>query len=195
VFPAGRGTNNVKTGAARFRSRAQGAKPPEVQAGVVNGPCRALLSGRPFDSAHYLARLIRHAQATGETTRAQAQTPMKARSGKQVNRTVKRREALRQQRSDFVRAHGYESARRDRIVTSDRTAGQDREDGQKAAKRQAAVAAVGDGAFRTKTSRLTAFPPNQRASDSHDYTRLATLKVLNASPRKRTVRLKKRDAG
>jgi hypothetical protein len=76
---------------------------------------------------------------------------MKARSGKQVNRTVKRREALRQQRSDFVRAHGYESARRDRIVTSDRTAGQDREDGQKAAKRQAAVAAVGDGAFRTKT--------------------------------------------
>jgi hypothetical protein len=195
VFPAGRGTNNVKTGAARFRSRAQGAKPPEVQAGVVSGPCRALLSGRPFDSARCPVRPARHAQATGETTHAQAPTPTKARSGKQVNRTVNRREALRQQRSDLVRAHGYESARRDGIVASDRTAGQDREDGQKAAKRKAAVAAVGDGAFRTKTSRLTAFPPNQRASDSHDYTRLATLKVLNVSLQKRIVRLKKRDAG
>jgi hypothetical protein len=118
-----------------------------------------------------------------------------ARSSKQVNRTVNRGEALRQQRGDFVRANRYESARRDGVVASDRTAGQDREDGQKAAKRKAAVAAVGDGAFRTKTSRLTAFPPNQRASDSHDYTRLAALKVLNASLRKRTGRLKKRDAG
>ena len=125
---------------------------------------------------HKRTRQLRRAQATGEPN-------------------GKGREALRQQRSNLVRAHGYESARRDGIVTSDGTAGQDREDGQEAAKRKAAVAAVGDGAFRTKTSRLTAFPPNQRASDSHDYTRLATLKVLNASSRKRTVRLKKRDAG
>ena len=195
MFSAGCGANNVKTGAARFRSRAQGTKPPEVQAGVVSGPGRALRSGRPFDSARYLARPRRHAQATDETMHAQAQTPTKARSGKQMNRTVNRREALRQQRSDFVRAHGYESARRDGIVTSDGTARQDLEDGQKAAKRKAAVAAVGDGAFRTKTSRLTTFPLNQRASDSHDDTRLATLKVLNVSPQKRTVRLKKRDAG
>jgi hypothetical protein len=113
-------------------------------------------------------------------TSAGAGKGTRIRSGKQVNRTVNR-EALGQQGSDFVGAYGDESARRDGIVASDRTAGQDREDGQKAAKRKAAVAAVGDGAFRTKTSRLTAFPPNQRASDSHDYTRLATLKVLNAS--------------
>jgi hypothetical protein len=80
-------------------------------------------------------------------------------------------------------------------MASDRAAGQDREDGQEAAKRKAAAAAVGNGGVMAKTIRLTAFPPNQRASDSHDYTRLATLKVLNASLRKRTVRLKKRDAG
>ena len=105
--------------------------------------------------------------------------PVEARSGNQVNRTGNRREALGQQRSDLVCANGDKRTCRDGIVTSDRTAGQDREDGQEAAKRKAAVAAVGDGAVRTKTIRLTAFPPNQRASDSHDYTRLATLKILH----------------
>src|SRR5258705_9490567 len=70
-------------------------------------------------------------------------------------------------------------------MTSNGAAGQDREDGQKAAKRKPAVAAVGDGAISAKTPRvLTTIPPNQRASDSHDYTRLATLKVLNASFKK-----------
>ncbi|BFG75989.1 hypothetical protein PTKU46_40220 [Paraburkholderia terrae] len=59
-------------------------------------------------------------------------------------------------------------------MTTDGTARQDREDGQKAAKRKPAVAAVGDGAVSAKTPReLTTIPPNQRASDSHDYTRLA----------------------
>jgi len=80
-------------------------------------------------------------------------------------------------------------------VTSNWTAGQDREDGQKAAERKAAVAAVGDGAVSAKTSRLTTIPSHQRASDSHDYTRLATLKVLNGLPKKHTGRLKKQDAG
>lgn len=88
-------------------------------------------------------------------------------------------EALRQQRGDFIRAHSDESARGDGIAASDGTAGQGGEDGQKAAVRKAgkaAAAAVGDGAFTTKTARLIAFPSDQRASDSHDYTRLATLK-------------------
>jgi len=80
-------------------------------------------------------------------------------------------------------------------VTTDGTARQDREDGQKAAKRKPAVAAVGDGAVSARTTRLTAIPSHQRASDSHDYTRLATLKVLNGLLEIRTGRLKKQDAG
>ncbi|MFM0643314.1 hypothetical protein PQR14_03215 [Paraburkholderia bryophila] len=112
-----------------------------------------------------------------------------------MNRTTKRREALRQQRRDFVRANGNEGARGDRVVTSNGTAGQDREDGQEAAERKAAVAAVGDGAVSARTTRLTSIPSHQRASDSHDYTRLATLKVLNGLLEIRTRRLKKQDAG
>lgn len=80
-------------------------------------------------------------------------------------------------------------------MTSNGTAGQDREDGQEAAERKAAVAAVGDGAVSARTTRLTTIPSHQRASDSHDYTRLATLKVLNGLLEIRTGRLKKQDAG
>ena len=80
-------------------------------------------------------------------------------------------------------------------MTSNGTAGQDREDGQEAAERKAAVAAVGDGAVSARTTRLTSIPSHQRASDSHDYTRLATLKVLNGLLEIRTRRLKKQDAG
>ncbi len=153
------------------------------------GAVRTTLKHAQHDSA-----AVRRAQShqkdmrNNPCTSADAHKGTFARLSKQVNRTRDREKALRQQRSDLVRAHRYEGTRRDGIMASDRTAGQDCEDGQKAAKRKAAVAAVGDGAFRTKTSRLTALPPNQRASDSHDYTRLATLKVLNASLRKHTVR-------
>lgn len=63
-------------------------------------------------------------------------------------------------------------------MTSDRATGQGRDDGQKAAKRKPAVS-VGDGTVSAETTRtLTTFPPNQRTSDSHDYTRLTVLKVL-----------------
>jgi len=81
-------------------------------------------------------------------------------------------------------------------MASDGATGEDREDGQETAKRKAAAAAVGDGAVSTgATPHLTSIPPNQRASDSHDYTRLAALKVLNASFEKTRGRLKKRGIG
>jgi hypothetical protein len=80
-------------------------------------------------------------------------------------------------------------------VTSNRTTRKDCEDGHEAAERKAAAAAVGDGAVSARTTRLTTIPSHQRASDSHDYTRLATLKVLNGLLEIRTGRLKKQDAG
>lgn len=71
-------------------------------------------------------------------------------------------------------------------MTSNGTAGQDREDGQEAAKRKLAAAAVGRGAISAKTPRgLRTFPPDQRASDSHDDTRLGNIEEGDAfaSPR------------
>jgi hypothetical protein len=66
-------------------------------------------------------------------------------------------------------------------MTPHGTAGQDGENGQEAAERKLAAAANGGGSVSAKTPRwLTTIPPDQRASDSHDDTRLATLlKVLN----------------
>jgi hypothetical protein len=126
-------------------------------------------------------------------------TYARTRMSRRINRMVKRREALRQQRRDFVCSHRNEGARGDGVVTSHGTAGQDRKDGQEAAERKAAVAAVGDGAVSAGTTRLTAIPSNQRASDSHadspDYTRLATLKVSNDLFKIRTWRLRKQAAG
>jgi hypothetical protein len=99
-----------------------------------------------------------------------------------LNETTIGKKALRQQRGDFVGAHGYKCACADGIVASHRTAGKYRDDGQKAAKRKPAVAAVGDGTVRAQTARaLASFPSNQRASDSHDYTRLTALEEWNAS--------------
>lgn len=102
------------------------------------------------------------------------------RRNRRVKRTAKGREALRQQRSDFVGAHGDERARRRSVVTPHRTTGQDGEDGQEQARGKPAATAVGDGRVTAKTPRMTSIPPYQRATDSHDYTRLTTLKVLNA---------------
>jgi len=91
---------------------------------------------------------------------------------------AKKREALRQQRSDVVFAHGDECAG-DSVAAPKGTARRDCEDGQKAAERKAAVAAVGDGAVSAHTTRATAIPTHQGASDSHDDT-LTLLRVWRA---------------
>lgn len=83
------------------------------------------------------------------------------------------KEALRQQRRRVVDMHGDMRASRRDVMAANGAAGKDGEDGQKPAKRKFAGAAVGDGAVGAKTIRArTAIPSNQRASDSHDDTRL-----------------------
>lgn len=92
---------------------------------------------------------------------------------------MNRWEALRQQRSDVVDVDGDISARGRYVVTSDAAARQDGEDGQEPAERKRAVAAVGDGAAGAKAIRArTAVPSNQRASDSHDKTRLGDVEEI-----------------
>ena len=92
-------------------------------------------------------------------------------------RTAREGEALGQKRRDFVRVDGNEGACRDRVVTPNRAAGKDREDGQEQARGKPAATAVGDGgAVTAKTPRMTTIPPHQRATDSHNNTRLVALK-------------------
>jgi len=69
--------------------------------------------------------------------------------------------------------HGDMRASRRDVMAANGAAGKDGEDGQKPAKRKFAGAAVGDGAAGAETIRArAAIPSNQRASDSHDDTRL-----------------------
>lgn len=106
------------------------------------------------------------------------------RQRQRTNRMVRKRGALRQQRRDFVGANRDECACRNGVATSNGTAGKDCEDGQKTAKREAAVAAVGDGAVSARNARmLTSIPPHRRNSDSHDYTRLDSVEISSASLR------------
>lgn len=82
-------------------------------------------------------------------------------------------EALRQQRSGVVDVNGDVGACGCHVVTPNAAAGKDRKDGQKPAERKRAGAAVGDGGVGANAVRdMTAVPSNQRASDSHDDTRL-----------------------
>nr|WP_161783708.1 hypothetical protein [Caballeronia glathei] len=86
-----------------------------------------------------------------------------------------REEALRQQRSHANAMHGDEGACGDGVVASHGTARQDGECGQEAAIDKPA-AAIGDGHVGAGLARVLTFAPSdQRASDSHDYTRLAVL--------------------
>jgi len=78
--------------------------------------------------------------------------------------------------------YGDECARGGGVVASNRTARQDREDGHEAAQRGLAAAAagsVGSGEISAKTPRgLMTIPPDQRASDFHDDTRLGRRPVV-----------------
>lgn len=70
-----------------------------------------------------------------------------------------------------------EGACRDGVMAPDGPAGKDCEDGQKQARGKPAANAVGDGgAVTAKTPRMTSIPSHQRATDSHNYTRLGWLK-------------------
>lgn len=96
------------------------------------------------------------------------------RRGGRIDRGTNGKEALGEQRGGVVEGNGDVGAGARHVVTSNAATGQDREDGQEQAERKRAVAAVGDGAAGAKTIRdLAAVPSNQRASDSHDSTRLS----------------------
>jgi hypothetical protein len=164
--------------AARFRSRAPGAKPLKSAADsgwrqriAPRVAIRYVVRSaplRPIAGVHRRTPSFR-ASETADATRKRARS-----TGPQTSRTTVEGKALGQQRRDFVGMHRNEGACGNGVVTTDGAARQDREDGQKAAKRKPAVAAVGDGVVSAKTPReLTTIPPHQRASDSHDYTRLA----------------------
>ena len=76
--------------------------------------------------------------------------------------------------------HGDVGACRGDVMAPDGATGKDGEDdGRGPAKRKLAGAAVGDGAAGAKTIRaLAAVPSNQRASDSHDDTRLGDVQGI-----------------
>ncbi|AFI68791.1 hypothetical protein GSH05_28135 [Burkholderia pseudomallei] len=99
-------------------------------------------------------------------------------------RTASGGEALRQQRGDFVDVHGDIGACGDGVVTSHGATRQDGEYGRKQARNKRAAAAVGEGDVMRDARRMSSIPPYQRATDSHDYTRLVTLKVLNTPVRR-----------
>ena len=87
---------------------------------------------------------------------------------------VKKGEALRQQRRHFVGVDGDECACGNSVVTPNGTTGQDGVDRQvkQARTMPAATAVVGSGRRAAQTSHIASIPPHQRATDSHDYTRL-----------------------
>lgn len=116
--------------------------------------------------------------------RCQAAAPIR-RQGVRSKRTAAEGEALGQQRGDFVDVHGDVGACGDGVVTSHGATGQDGEYGRKQARNKRAAAAVGEGDVMRDVRRMSSIPPYQRATDSHDYTRLVTLKVLN-TPAHRT---------
>jgi hypothetical protein len=76
--------------------------------------------------------------------------------------------------------HGDVGACRRDVMAPDRATGKDSEDdGRGSAKRKLAGAAVGDGAAGAKPTRSpAAIPSNQRASDSHDDTRLGDVQGI-----------------
>lgn len=141
-------------------------------------------SGRPHGTQRMgmtLARIERAAQRGWSSARAtmrHAAAPIR-RQGIRSKRTASEGEALWQKRGDFVDVHGDVGACGDGVVTSYGTTGQDGEDGRKQARNKRAAAAVGEGDVMRDACRMSSIPPYQRATDSHDYTRLVTLKVLN----------------
>lgn len=89
-------------------------------------------------------------------------------------RMTSAREALRQQRRHVVALYCDTGARRGDVVTSNGTTGKNGGNGHETTQRKAAAAPVDAGATCMRTHRMrAAIPPNQRASDSHDDTRLA----------------------
>ncbi|CAM2138105.1 hypothetical protein PT2222_100121 [Paraburkholderia tropica] len=70
------------------------------------------------------------------------------------------------------------------VMAPDGPAGKDCEDGEKQARGKPAATAVGDGgAVTAKTPRMTSIPSHQRATDSHNYTRLGFVGQLSGSHR------------
>jgi hypothetical protein len=96
------------------------------------------------------------------------------------NEPQRRKEALREQGGNFDAVHRNECACCDGVMTSHEATGEDCVDSEEVGQRKTAVAR--DGAIRAVAPpQLTSIPPDQRTSESHDYTRLAVLKLLNAS--------------
>jgi hypothetical protein len=96
----------------------------------------------------------------------------RAENAQQENRTAKlRRRALGEQGCNLDAMHGDEGACSDRVVASHRATGEDGKDGQETAIDKLAAATVGDGAISDamKNRVLISAPPDQRATDSHDY--------------------------
>lgn len=92
---------------------------------------------------------------------------------RRMKRTAQEGEALGQQRRDFVGMHRDKCACRDGVMATDGPTGKDCEDGQKRTRGKPAATAIGDGgAVTAKTPRMTSIPSHQRATDSHNYTRL-----------------------
>jgi hypothetical protein len=119
--------------------------------------------------------------ARAQTRRRATRMHAQARRIRAVAERETPEEALRQQGRDAVGMNGDEGACADDVVASDRTAGEDGEDGQVAAQYRycvhAAAGNVGMGAVSAKAPRgLAAVPPYQRASDFHDDTRFGALK-------------------
>lgn len=86
---------------------------------------------------------------------------------------VKKGEALRQQRRHFVGIDGDECACGNGVVAPNGTTRQDGVDRQMLqARTMPAATAIGRGRRAARTSRHASIPPHQRATDSHDYTRL-----------------------
>ena len=63
-------------------------------------------------------------------------------------------------------------------MAPDRPARKDRNDGQVQARGKPAATAIGDGsAVTAKTPRMTSIPSDQRATDSHNCTRLGNVEM------------------
>ena len=93
-------------------------------------------------------------------------------------RTAQKGEALRQERRDFVRMDSNECACGNGVTTPDRPARKYRDGRPEQARGKPAATAIGDGsAVTAKTPRMTSIPSDQRATDSHYYTRLGNVDI------------------
>ncbi len=176
---------------SRVRVGAQSSAPERVAGARAKGISSKTLDWRSAALALAAARVTASAcLALGAMRRALE------RRGGRFDRGTNGKEALRQQRGGVVDGNGDVGAGARHVVTSNAATGQDREDGQELAERKRAVAAVGDGAAGAKTIRdLAAVPSNQRASDSHDSTRLSDVEGTERLVAERAWRIRRMAPG